>query len=302
MDGASVTVRRVSADDQARWRDQRKARMMGYGALGDQGNLLERSYTYIPIPEWLLDCCTACVEVSRSADLPPDVLGDHELFKAGFAATDASQLDSASTAAVDLLRLVVAPIPLQVPVTELLLLATHGHHGQNHHAWSTPGFLWRHGRERWELSEAQAATMAGWWRSLIAGPNAEALRWPLRRFGVAKQRPFAEDRLVDLAIAVEAIFIDEDDPQRNTSALIAARANRVLDGDRTARKLRTNRVLTAYGTRSDIVHGRLPPEDDVERAASNMESVLQEALRSLLTAMTHVDLIGPGPLNQKRQE
>jgi len=35
VDGASVTLRTVTAEDQARWRDMRKSRMTGYGALGD---------------------------------------------------------------------------------------------------------------------------------------------------------------------------------------------------------------------------------------------------------------------------
>ncbi len=97
LDGAAVTVRRVSADDQARWRDKRRLRMMGFGALGDEGDNHERSYVYVPIPEWLLDCCTACVEVSRSADLP-DGLFDDQMSEAGFAATGANQLDFGCTA------------------------------------------------------------------------------------------------------------------------------------------------------------------------------------------------------------
>jgi hypothetical protein len=93
-------------------------------------------------------------------------------------------------------------------------------------------------------------------------------RWPLRRFGVAMQRSFTEDRLVALAIALEAIFIREDDPQRGTRGFIAERANRLLDGDRSVGKLRSNGILDVYNIRSDIVHGRLPSEDDVERASA----------------------------------
>jgi hypothetical protein len=52
--------------------------------------------------------------------------------------------------------------------------------------------------------------LAELWTSLIEGPNSEAVRWPLRRFGVARQRAFAEDRLIDLAIALVAIY----DPER----------------------------------------------------------------------------------------
>jgi hypothetical protein len=288
LDGASVTVRRVSADDQARWRDKRTVRMMGFGALGDEGDHRERSCVYLPIPEWVVECCTACVEVSRSARLP-DGLADDQHFSSGFAATNANQLDVGSTAVVDLLRLVLGATNLQVPVTELLLATTVGHYGLNHQSSSTPGFLWRHARERWELAEGQSATLAEWWKSSIAGPNAELVRWPLRRLGVAKQRAFAEDRLVDVAIALEAIFTQEADPHRDTGALVAKRANRLLSGERSTRKHRTSRLLAAYRTRSDIVHGRLPPDVKVEAAASSMEAVLRDALGALLAATNRVD-------------
>ncbi|MBJ7604589.1 MAG: hypothetical protein JF888_15645 [Candidatus Dormibacteraeota bacterium] len=287
MDGASVSLRRVSAEDQARWRDKRRTRMMGYGALGDEGDARQRSYVHLPIPEWVLDCCMTCVEVSRSAGMPADVLDD-DLFAAGFAATDAAQLDTAATAAADLLRLVV-PSSVQVPVTEFLLVAQRGNYSQNHQASSTPGFLWKHARDRWDLPASQTATIRDWWTSLATGPNSATIRWPLRRFGVAMQRAFMEDRLVDFFIALEALFSRETDPQRNTSALIAERTNRLLGGDRPTRKLRTSQILSAYGMRNALVHGRLPSEGDIALSASNIERVLRDALAELLSASDQVD-------------
>lgn len=260
---------------------------MGYGALGDEGDARQRSYVHLPIPEWVMDCCTTCVEVSRSADLPADVLDD-DLFTAGFVATDAAQLDTAATAAADLLRLIV-PSSVQVPFTEFLLVAERGHYSQNHQASSTPGFLWRHVRDRWDLPASQTATIGDWWTSLAAGPNRDIIRWPLRRFGVAMQRAFMEDRLVDFVIALESLFSRETDPQRNPGALIAERANRLLGGDRPTRKLRTSQILSAYGLRSALVHGRLPSESDIALSASSIERVLREALTELLSALDQVD-------------
>lgn len=293
VDGASVTLRTVTAEDQARWRDKRKSRMTGYGALGDKGDLRERSYVYLPIPEWLLDCCTACVEVSRSVDLtvmPPD----DELTEAAFRATGANALDFACTAAVDLLRLLPVPTSIQVPVTELVVVATDGHYSRNHRAWSTPGFRWQFAQQRWELSDADMNAVADRWRSLVTGPNQDALRWPLRRFGLAQQRPFAEDRLVDLAIAAEAIFARENDPIKGTSTRIAKRANHLLNGNRLATKVRGKRIVDAYATRSAVVHGRLPSEEEVEGAASALETVIRDALRALLSVTTHIDPVAPG--------
>jgi hypothetical protein len=142
--------------------------------------------------------------------------------------------------------------------------------------------------------------MAEWWRSFIAGPNSAAMRWPLRRFGVAQQRSFAEDRLVDLAIALEAIFMREDDPQRGTGSQIARKANEFLGGGPPERKVRTRQMLAAYRARSDIVHGRLPPEDEVKQAASSLEKVLGETLRGLLAATSQMDLTAPPPKRQNR--
>lgn len=291
LDGATVTLRRVSEQDQDRWRDGRRVRMRGLGALGDDGDPQARSYAYVPIPEWILDCCTTCVEISRSAPLPSG-LTDDQLFRAGFAATNAGQLDLGTDALVDLLRLVV-PATVQVPVTELILRATVGHYGQRHHAWATPGFLWSKVEERWDLLDGQFGELTSFWSSATAGPNAETIRWPLRRFGVAQRRSFAEDRIVDFASALEAIFIGEADSHRDTSALLAKRASRLLDGERIARKLRARRLLDAYRTRSDLVHGRLPPEDAVQAAVANMESALRETLRLLLSAPNRLDPQAP---------
>lgn len=268
--------------------------MMGYGALGDEGDARDRSYVYLPIPEWLLDCCTACVEVSRSVELavmPPD----DELTEAAFRATAANTLDFASTAAVDLLRLIPGPTSIQVPVTELIVVVTDGHYTRNHRAWSTPGFRWQFVQQRWKLPEADCITFVDWWRNMVAGPNQAAFRWPLRRFGLAQQRPFAEDRLVDLAIALEAIFARDNDPIKGTGTRMAKRANHLLNGGRLATKVRRNRIVDAYATRSAVVHGRLPSEEEVEGAASVLEKVIADALRTLLSATTHIDLAGPAP-------
>jgi hypothetical protein len=147
-----------------------------------------------------------------------------------------------------------------------------------------PGFQWRHVRDRWELTEAQAATLADWWPNVTSGPNSRVLRWPLRRFGVSRQRAFGEDRLVDLAIALEGIFTGEDESQRRSASHgISRRANLLLGGERSVTKLRSKRVLDGYLKRSDIVHGRLPSEDDIARAATGLDVVLVEALSLLIT-------------------
>lgn len=297
VNGATVSLRAVSAEDQARWREKRRSRMTGYGALGDEGDVLARSYPFMPTPEWLLDCCTVCLEVSRSAELPA-MPPDDEIHVAAVTAAGATELDLASTSGVDLLRLLPLSTPIQVPVTELVVVTTDGHYSRNERGWSTPGFRWQFVQQRWELSTADLEQVAAWWQSLMTGPNREALWWPLRRFGVAQQRPFVEDRLVDLVVALEAMFGLESDRIKGTGGRMAARANGLLDGDRPTARLRTKRIVDTYTTRNEIVHGRLPPEDEIEGAAAAMEVVIADSLRGVLAATTRFDPAAPGVQRQ----
>ena len=288
VNGASVTLRRVSATDQDRWREKRRTRMMGYGALGDEGSPKDRSYPYLAVPEWVLDCCTVCVDVSRSAaDVSSHTSGS--LGQIAHEAAGSDELLALSTALADLLRIVAPTEPVQVPLHELLVVGAEGGGGftasEKHSISLIPGFLLRHARDRWELSEAQGTTLTDWWPRVTAGPNTELLRWPLRRFGVSRQRAFGEDRLVDLTIALEGIYISEEESQQRGSPgdRIARRTNLLLGGDRAMRKLRTKRIIGGYLKRSDIVHGRLPSEDEIAAAATGLEAVLLETLRRLIT-------------------
>jgi hypothetical protein len=245
------------------------------------------------VPEWVLDCCTVCVEVSRSAvDASPRSSGS--LGQIAGTAAGADELLSLSTALADLVRIVAPTEPVQVPLQELVIVGVEGDGGfsaQEHRSISLiTGFQLRHARDRWELAEAQVAALVDWWPAVASGPNSELLRWPLRRFGVSRQRAFEEDRLVDLAIALEGIFTREDESQRRSAGgRIARRANLLLDGERAAMKLRSRRVSDGYVKRSDIVHGRLPSEDEIAAAASGLDVVLLETLRLLITETKHIE-------------
>lgn len=292
VNGARVVIRSVSTEDQVRWREDRHVHKMGHGALGDVGNELARSYPYVPIPEWLLDCCTACAEISLSAEFTSTQL-DESFSVGAFESVHADELDIASIAAVDVLRLAIANASIQCPLTESILVATDGHYTRRHHGRSTPGFLWRHSEDRWQLSVSDAAILADLWQNYVNGPNRSKVRWPLRRFGVAAQRPFVEDRLVDRIIALEAIFGHDGDPIKGTGGRIASRANRLLGGKRIDMTLRSKRIGKAYEFRNDLVHGRLPPEAEIDAAAANMDSVLREGLRTLLNASVLIDPTAP---------
>ena len=95
-------VRCVSLSDQQRWRDSRTHRIRGYGALGDQP---DTHYPFVPVPEWMLDCCSAACEVhGRSIELPASAIADHTDNMEIQRAAEVEALTHRLTSAVNLLR------------------------------------------------------------------------------------------------------------------------------------------------------------------------------------------------------
>ena len=110
-------LRRVAFTDQERWRDSRHTRMRGLGALGDTDD--QRGYPYLPLPEWLMDCCTVCAEIRRPArELPDSAITDPRDFMQLHRAAELQALTFRATQIPDLLRLVVEP-SIQTLVEEI---------------------------------------------------------------------------------------------------------------------------------------------------------------------------------------
>jgi len=113
---------------------------------------------------------------------------------------DALTFRAAQTA--DVLRLVVEP-NLQVIVqgVEVTLVAS-PFDNVTHQSWVPPGSLWRYVRMTWNLQPDLVAHLTRTWAQVALGPNADAIRWPLRRLGIATTRPYGEDSVVDLWVAL----------------------------------------------------------------------------------------------------
>jgi hypothetical protein len=77
----------------------------------------------------------------------------------------------------------------------------------------------------------------------------------IRRFGYALERPFNEDRLVDLMIACESLFLNDLSAQGELSYRLALRAAYLLGNDTAARTTVYHNVKQAYNFRSAVVHG-----------------------------------------------
>jgi hypothetical protein len=80
----------------------------------------------------------------------------------------------------------------------------------------------------------------------------------LRRFNLAYERVLPEDRLIDYAIALEALLLRGDEHQELAYRL-ALRGSALLGETPDARVEIFSRLRTAYSIRSDVVHGGSPP-------------------------------------------
>jgi len=223
-----ASVRRVSQEDQDRWRDQRHKLMRGYGALGDTDE--KRAYPFLPIPEWLLDCCTAATEVrAERIDMAGEVTFEpHEvsttLWFAGL-----HDIGFRATQAADVMRLLVEP-NLQVVCEEQLVTVESGNRTMRLRERTAPGFRQRYRELRWGLNAAFAPRVAAAWKSAADGPNGSVIRFPLRRLGIATQRPFAEDHLIDLWVGLDGLY-KRDTEVRGIAINTARRAAGLLDLD-----------------------------------------------------------------------
>lgn len=108
-----------------------------------------------------------------------------------------------------------------------------------------------------------------------------ALEVALRRFADAKNRPRTDDRLIDLMIAAEALFLQDDGSE--LSYRLALRASAFLGEGPEHRRLIFNTFRELYSLRSRAVHGtRLSAvqQQELGRLLPLGEGLLGQALRS----------------------
>lgn len=98
----------------------------------------------------------------------------------------------------------------------------------------------------------------------------------------------AEDRLVDAAVAWEALFGSQDRDQLSLQLALGI-AWLLAPEDYTERERVFRRAKGIYGTRSKLVHGGGAKAQEVEEAANELTEWLQRALIALLT--THSPLL-----------
>lgn len=145
---------------------------------------------------------------------------------------------------------------------------------------------------QYELDEIETTDLQGLWAQLSSGVLEERrfLAASLRRFNLALDRDLMEDRIVDLMIAGESLFLhDVGRPQdRGESRFrLALRAAAFAESTQYTKRQAFRVMREGYDVRSQIVHGgtvarcRLPDkaEANVSELATAVEGIMRAGLR-----------------------
>ena len=150
---------------------------------------------------------------------------------------------------------------------------------------------WPYG-QRYELTEGEVPHFLELWRQLEK--SAEAFRFGIRRFNLAFDRDLLEERIVDLVIAAEALFLgDQKSSDRGElSFRFALRAAKFIDHPKYGQRDIFSIMRVAYHARSRVVHGgslpttfSLPSGNSVTAShlADEIEELVRLALRKALS-------------------
>jgi Apea-like HEPN len=169
---------------------------------------------------------------------------------------------------------------------------------------SRPGSGRPSDRCQYELNESEVAGLQVLWRTLSSGvlEKKAFVSASLRRFDMASDRERMEDRIVDLMIAAESLFLHDAGPARERGEMryrLAVRAAGYVQSANYNRRQVYDLLREAYDVRSTVVHGgtikhsKLPDKTD----ASLGEFVLavEEVMRAgIKKALVDPDVEKPG--------
>lgn len=155
--------------------------------------------------------------------------------------------------------------------------------------WSTPVHL-RH-PPMYMLSAGEVESLVRLWRAARSEGvrNRGALGGALRRFEYAGERYRPEDRLVDLMIAAESLFLeDAGDPQSRGELRyrLAIRSAFFIDMPSRSRRQVFDLMRRAYDTRSKVVHGNVPLTVALPGEALSLEEFTDTVEDHFRTALT----------------
>ena len=143
-------------------------------------------------------------------------------------------------------------------------------------AWARPGKVF--------TPEIQQKLLALW--PIVYGNNRKSrhfLAIGIRRYAHAASRPALDDKLIDLMISAESIFLDTD--KNELTFRLSHRVALLLGGTAEEQKDLFNFMKKTYGMRSKVVHGSksyINDPHDVEELSQTINRLSEIMRRSLL--------------------
>jgi hypothetical protein len=137
-----------------------------------------------------------------------------------------------------------------------------------------------HGRMPGDLGPGCPPRLRALLRALGDVRENRRLSLVLGRFDSAYERLGPEDRLIDLWIAFEALFLS--DTRGELSYRAALRIAQLVGEDGTSRRAAFDLARESYDRRSDIVHGTFVAPGELERVAESTRLLAVDALRAWL--------------------
>lgn len=145
------------------------------------------------------------------------------------------------------------------------------------------------------LNADEAEALPAFWIAFRKARETPFLDAAIRRFGYAGERTRPEDRLIDLMIAAEALFLSDTTEAKERGEMrfrLSLRFAWFVEANGAARRKRFRHIQNAYDARSAFVHGGTPKEKVLElpnkgkvaliRFVDATEDTLRVALRKAI--------------------
>ena len=135
-----------------------------------------------------------------------------------------------------------------------------------------------------QLGEHDTEAFLSRWNDLERHAAHSVLAAAIHRFSLACSRPDPRDRLVDLTIACESLFLSDTGSVQERGELkyrLALRACTFVEVEGLTRRQLFDRVGRAYNIRSRIVHGEASPTDTANDPVTEQTVPLHEFVASI---------------------
>ncbi|TAM57161.1 MAG: hypothetical protein EPN49_16205 [Rhodanobacter sp.] len=140
-----------------------------------------------------------------------------------------------------------------------------------------------------QLTDEKAHLLEHHWRQLKSDPASGALSVAMRRLRFSADRRSLHDRMLDLMIAAEALFIERGNDHDELRFRASLNAAFFLESEAEARKLIFHTIRGGYDARSAIAHGDEPEavkiaghSYDLKALVPQVENVIRRALQKRL--------------------